>query len=174
MRLARSADFDAVYRICMHPTVIPHLSFEPMSTGEFGSIFNALLESQHFLIFENDRSIGGFARVSRHPGRSQHTAFISTLAVDPARHATGFSYRMMDKILSDLRSDSVRRAELVVEVDNARAIRFYERHGFAIEGTMRAAYRRAHEDRDIDSHIMAIVFCAIAPNALLQTANGLA
>ena len=168
-RLARATDFESVHRICMHPAVIPFLSFEPMTASEFESIFAALLESQRFFVFESAASIGGFAHVSRHAGRSQHTAFISTLAVDPALHATGFAQCMLQTILSDLRSESVRRVELVVETDNARAIRFYKRNRFSIEGTMRGSYRRAHEERDIDSHIMAIVY----PATVLATPGAL-
>lgn len=157
-RLARAADFESVHRICMHPAVIPFLGFEPMPASEFESIFAALLGSERFFIFECAASIGGFAHVSRHAGRSQHTAFISTLAVDPDLHASGFAQSMLQTVLSDLRSESVRRVELVVETDNVRAIRFYKRNGFSVEGTLRGSYRRAHEDCDIDSHIMAIVY----------------
>jgi ribosomal protein S18 acetylase RimI-like enzyme len=157
-RLARATDFDSVYRISMHPAVVPFLSFEPMAASDFEPFFASLLESQHFFVFDRAASIGGFAHVSRHAGRSHHTAFISTLAVDPELHATGFAQAMMVRILRDLRSEAVRRVELVVEADNLRAIRFYQRNGFSIEGTMRGSYRRAHEDRDIDSHIMALVY----------------
>jgi len=154
-RCAQASDFESVYRISMHPAVIPFLSFEPMSRRDFQPIFAGLLDSERFFIFECAAAPGGFAHVSRHPGRSRHTAFISTLAVDPHLHASGFAHAMMQRILADLRSQSVRRVELVVETDNLRAIRFYKRNGFSIEGTMRGAYRRAHESRDIDSHIMA-------------------
>jgi putative acetyltransferase len=157
-RLAATSDLESTHRICMHPAVIPFLSFEPMSVGEFAPIFAGLLESQHFFIFEQGSSIGGFAHVSRHPGRSHHTAFISTLAVDPLLHSTGFAREMMTRILSDLECDAVRRVELVVEADNPRAIRFYERMGFLIEGTMRGSYRRAQDAVDVDSHIMAFLF----------------
>jgi putative acetyltransferase len=142
----------------MHPTVIPFLSFEPMAASEFRPLFASLLNSERFFVFEHDTAIGGFAHVLRHPGRSHHTAFISTLAIDPHLHASGFAQSMMQQILSDLRSESVRRVELVVEADNPRAIRFYKRNGFSIEGTMRGSYRRAHEHRDVDSHIMALVY----------------
>jgi ribosomal protein S18 acetylase RimI-like enzyme len=141
----------------MHPAVIPFLSFEPMSAADFSPLFFGLLQSQGFFVFESASRLAGFAHVSRHPGRSHHAAFISTLAVDPDLHGSGFSGLMMRRILRDLRAESVRRVELVVETDNLRAIRFYEGHGFSIEGTLRNSYRRAHEDRDIDSHIMAIV-----------------
>jgi ribosomal protein S18 acetylase RimI-like enzyme len=157
-RLARATDFDSVYRISMHPAVIPFLSFEPMTASDFKPFFAGLLESQRFFVFDHIASVGGFAHVSRHAGRSHHTAFISTLAVDPEFHATGFAQAMMIRILRDLRSEAVRRVELVVETDNLRAIRFYKRNGFSTEGTLRGSYRRAHEDRDIDSHIMAIVY----------------
>src|SRR5437764_13158257 len=101
-RLARATDFDSVYRISMHPAVIPFLSFEPMTASDFKPFFAGLLESQRFFVFDRAASIGGFAHVSRHAGRSHHTAFISTLAVDPELHASGFAQLMMLRILSDL------------------------------------------------------------------------
>jgi len=157
-RLARAIDFESIYRICMHSAVIPFLSFEPMAASEFQPFFSSLLNSERFFVFEQDAAIGGFAQVSRYPGRSHHTAFISTFATDPHLHASGFAQSIMQRILSDLRCESVRRVELVVEADNPRAIRFYKRNGFRIEGTMRGSYRRAHEHRDIDSHIMALLY----------------
>ena len=46
-------------------------------------------------------------------------------------------------ILRKLAADGVRRIELFAEADNLRALRFYEKHGFAREGVFRGAFRRA-------------------------------
>jgi hypothetical protein len=53
------------------------------------------------------------------------------------------------------REGGARRVELRVEADNARAIRFYENAGFAREGVLGGALRRAGEDRDVDEIVMA-------------------
>lgn len=156
-RLAAQSDLEQVYRICSHDAVIPYLSFDAMSQTEFGPIFAGLLDSRAFFVFEQASRIAGFMHVARHAGRSHHVAFISTLAVDPAVRGSGFARQMLLRVLGELQSQGVRRVELVVETDNARGIRFYQRTGFRIEGTMRRCYRRAHEDEDIDSHTMGLL-----------------
>jgi len=58
-------------------------------------------------------------------------------------------------VLTRLRAEGVRRLELMLEADNPRALRFYEKQGFEFEGRLRAAYRRSHEDHDVDELLMA-------------------
>lgn len=65
---------------------------------------------------------------------------------------------MVEDALARLRAAGVKRVELFVETDNARAIRFYKRLGFEIEGTLRDFYKRASDAHYVDEHIMALLF----------------
>jgi len=160
-RLLHPDDAAAVHAIYMDETVIPYLTVDPMPRPEFAAMLNDYIAAGTFRVFERRREIVGFANVTRFIGRSKHVAQLGPLAVKASHQGSGVAHTIFTMLLDDLRADGVRRVELTVEVDNPRAIRFYQRQGMAIEGTLRGAYRRAHEDRDIDSYMMALLLAHI-------------
>ncbi len=92
----------------------------------------------------------GFYKAQRHIGRAAHVAYIGTLAVAPEVKGRGVARAMFEDAIARLRRAGIRRVELTVEADNLRAIAFYQRFGFSHEGTQRAAYKRADDDRYVD------------------------
>ncbi|MNK52899.1 Phosphinothricin N-acetyltransferase [compost metagenome] len=157
-RPAAPSDFDAVFDLYMHERVVPYLGYDPMPRDDFRPIFQGLLDSGAFFIFEVDGQLAGFYRVTRYPGRAQHVASLGTLAVDPNLHGRGIAQTMVTDVLARLKAEGVRRVELMAESDNATALRFYARLGFVQEGTLRQFYRRAGEADFIDEHLMALLF----------------
>jgi len=61
---------------------------------------------------------------------------------------------MITSAIEEMRRLGIRRAELMAEDDNPRALAFYRRMGFAEEGVQRRAYRRAGENTDVDEILM--------------------
>jgi putative acetyltransferase len=157
-RLATPCDFDAVFDLYMHEKVVPYLGYDPMPHDDFRAVFQGLLDSGGFFIFEVDGRLAGFYRVTRYPGRAQHVASLGTLAVDPALHGRGVAQTMVIDVLARLKAEGVRRVELMAESDNTTALRFYARLGFVHEGTLRQFYRRAGEADFVDEHLMALLF----------------
>lgn len=149
-RLAVPTDFDRVYDIYMHEAVVPFLGFDPMPREAFGKVFDPLFESGCFYVFEVEGRVQGFYQARRHLGRAAHVAYLGTLAVAQQAQGSGIASAMMDDALAHLRNAGIARVELTVETDNPRAIAFYERFGFVLEGIQRAAYKRACEDRYVD------------------------
>lgn len=149
-RLANPADFDAVYDIYMHEEVVPFLGFDPMPRDAFGGIFDPLFQSGCFYVYEVEGRVLGFYTAQRYLGRAVHVAYLGTLAVAPEVKGSGIASTMMDDALARLRNAGIIRVELTVEADNPRAIAFYERFGFMHEGTQRAAYKRASDERYVD------------------------
>jgi len=149
-RLATPADQQRVYDIYMHPDVERYLGFDPMPREHFGKVFEPLFESAGFYVFEDDGVVQGFYKVQRHLGRAAHVAYLGTLAVAPEVRGSGLARRMMQEALAKLAASGIRRVELTVEADNPRAIAFYERFGFAHEGTQRAAYKRSSDEGFVD------------------------
>ncbi|WP_099794269.1 GNAT family N-acetyltransferase [Variovorax sp. 54] len=157
-RPAAASDFDTVFDLYMHEKVVPYLGYDPMPRDDFRAIFQELLDSRGFFIFEVDGQVAGFYRVTRYPGRAQHVASLGTLAVDPTLHGRGIARTMVTDVLARLKAEGVRRVELMAESDNATALRFYARLGFVQEGTLRQFYRRANDADFIDEHLMALLF----------------
>lgn len=156
-RLATRDDEAAVFAIYMHARVIPFLSVDPMPREAFHAVYEELLASGGFFVFEVDGAVAGFYSATRYAARTRHVVCLGTLAVDPALHGSGVAYAMLHDALARLRADGIRRVELYVECDNARARRFYERLGFVVEGTLRAYYKRAGEEGYVDELVMGLL-----------------
>jgi RimJ/RimL family protein N-acetyltransferase len=149
-RLVTPADFDRVYDIYMHDAVVSFLGFDPMPRDAFAKVFDPLVESGCFYVFEIEGRVQGFYQVQRHLGRAAHVAYLGTLAVAPEVKGSGIAAAMIEDVITRLRSAGITRVELTVEADNPRAIAFYERLGFVHEGTQRAAYKRASDEAYVD------------------------
>ncbi|HAW25000.1 MAG: GNAT family N-acetyltransferase [Gammaproteobacteria bacterium] len=149
-RLVAPADYDRVYDIYMHETVVPFLGFDPMPREAFSKVFDPLFESGCFYLYEVDGEVMGFYKAQRHVGRTAHVAYLGTLAVAPEAQGRGVAIAMMQDAISRLWQAGITRIELTVEADNPRAIALYERLGFVHEGTQRAAYKRASDSGYVD------------------------
>ncbi|QBK05248.1 N-acetyltransferase [Hylemonella gracilis] len=154
-RLATLDDLQAVYALYMHEEVVPYLGHDPMPLAEFRAIMDELVASRSFYVVERDGQVRGFYRLSRHAGRARHGAYLGTFAVAPSERGTGLAASIIGDVVSRLRRDGVRRLELMLEADNPRALRFYEKQGFEFEGRLRNAYRRSDQDHDVDELLMA-------------------
>lgn len=63
------------------------------------------------------------------------TRGISKFYVCPAAHGTGVAAALLERLVRDARAEGIRGLWLATNVGNARARRFYERHGFSVVGT---------------------------------------
>lgn len=156
-RLARPDDIERVFAIYSHPQVVPYLTYEPMDLASFVPIYEELLRSGSFWVWEVEGAITGFYRATRYPGRVQHVLLLGTLAVDPARHGQGIGRAMIGDALERFRADGIRRVELYAESDNEQALSFYQRLGFEIEGTLRDFYKRAGQSHYVDEHVLGLL-----------------
>lgn len=156
-RRATPPDIEAVYAIYSHESVVPFLTYDPMSLGEFEAIYAELVASGNFWVWTVDGAIAGFYRSTRYPGRVQHVALLGTLAVDPRLHGQGIAHAMVTDAIERLKADGIKRIELYAESDNTQALRFYRKLGFVHEGTLRAFYKRADEPHYVDEHVMGLL-----------------
>ncbi|KQV78370.1 GNAT family N-acetyltransferase [Rhizobacter sp. Root1221] len=157
-RLAELSDLDPIFAIYMDAAVIPFLGFDPMPIEAFQPVFRELVESRCFYAYEVSGELAGFYKASRHPGRASHVAYLGSLAVAPKFQGLGVARAMVTEAIEELRSSGAKRVELIVESDNARALAFYARLGFEIEGRLRKFYKRAHEPAYVDDYIMSRIF----------------
>jgi ribosomal protein S18 acetylase RimI-like enzyme len=153
-RLATPDDLVAVHAIYMHPEVVPYLGIDPAPLEDFRPVFDALLASGAFYVVPRSGGIRGMYRVNRQEGRARHVATLQTLAVAPAERGTGIARAMIEEAIECMRADGILRVELMLEVDNPRALAFYRKLGFEQEGVLRCAYKRSHEDHYIDEIMM--------------------
>jgi len=158
-RLAVESDLTHVFDIYMRPSVIPYLGFDPMPLEEFRrQVFDDLIRSGCFFIIEHNDTVAGFLKVSRYPGRANHVAYIGSFAIHPDLHGAGAAKSIMEDVIANLQADGVKRIELIVESDNPKAITFYQKLGFNLEGTLRKFYKRADQNHYVDDHLMSRLF----------------
>lgn len=115
--------------------------------------FQGLTANDLLLVAELDGKVIGNGGLHRQSGRRQHVAMLG-MGVRDAWQGRGVGSALMAALIDS--ADNwldLRRLELMVYSDNARAIALYERFGFAREGLLRAyAYRAGSY---ADSLIMA-------------------
>jgi len=89
------------------------------------------------LVVEKDGRIIGNGGFERLHCRRSHVAYLG-MGLHDDFHGRGIGTRLLRELI-EIADDwlNLRRLELTVYVDNARAIALYERHGFEIEGTHR-------------------------------------
>ncbi len=102
-----------------------------------------------------DGRIVGCADVTQYQGRRRHAGGIN-LCVHDDFHGRRIGTAMMAALV-ELADDwlDLKRLELTVQTDNARAIRLYRKFGFEVEGTLRANGFRG--GAYVDAHVMARV-----------------
>ncbi|MBY6004374.1 GNAT family N-acetyltransferase [Salipiger bermudensis] len=82
-------------------------------------------------------TLSGMVGLRRLPfARAAHRVEIGAFYIRPALHGAGAAAQLLAAIIDHVRPLGVWQLELCVAERNARAIRFYERHGFVWQGRM--------------------------------------
>ena len=151
------ADFEAVYEIYMDETVNPFQLFEPMSRAAFRPIFNEFMAASGFQVYEVDGRVIAAVVVRRFTHRLAHLAYLGSFGIKLAYQGQGYGTRIIRELVRDLRAEGVTRLELLVEADNGRAIAFYQKLGFEMEGTHRHYLKRATDAGYTNAHLMGLL-----------------
>ncbi len=146
-----------VFYIYMDESVVHYLGYDPMSLESFRPVYQRLLHDKNFFVYEVSGDIAGFYNASRHFGRTNHVAHLGSLAVAPQLQGRGVAREMVLSAIEELKTSGVKRIQVIVESDNPRAISFYKRLGFKIEGTLRKFYKRSHQSHYVDDQIMSLL-----------------
>ena len=148
---AAAQDFDQVYGILMHEAVNPYMNYPLLSKDEFQEIWLDIFDHLH--LWKNDDTIWGLAVITKGTHRIKHIAHIDKLAINQDLNQKGLGTIFFSKIISTLEQEGFNRIELGVEIDNKRAISFYKKLGFVIEGVRKKMLNR--EGEFIDNYYMA-------------------
>jgi putative acetyltransferase len=156
LRPITAEDFDRVYAVYMDKTVNPYMTYPVMEKQAFYPVFSDLKQRDEFLAFEVNGEMVGFCTLARGRGRTQHKVMIESLGITGAQQGKGVGTLFMKGLLKHIARQGVKRVELIVESDNEKAINFYQKMGFAIEGRLRSYFKR--KAQYIDDLYMALVW----------------
>ena len=97
----------------------------------------AMLEAgTWFGAFDGDEMIGQAALIPVRAEAARHRAEIGAFYITESRHGTPAAQVLLDTLVDLARDRGADQLELFVAQVNPRAIRFYERNGFARYGTL--------------------------------------
>ncbi len=154
--LAQEQDFDRVYDILMHEKVNPYMNYPVLKKSGFREIWLDIFDQLH--LWKKDEEILGLVVIKKGTHRIKHIAYIEKLVINQSLENKslknkGLGTIFFQKIISSLSEEGFTKIELGVEVDNKRAISFYKKFGFEIEGTRKNLLNR--EGKFIDNYFMA-------------------
>ena len=135
LRAARLSDAEAIAALhCLpgfrHGTLRPPFVSPQQVRERLERPFNG-----HMLVAFAGEALIGQVSVAQHSGRKSHAGEIG-IGIHDDWVGQGIGHRLMSEIITVAdRWMGLRRLELTVQTDNARAITLYKRHGFVIEGT---------------------------------------
>ena len=156
VRRARVEDAEAFAAVMSHPQVLGGLLQVPFNdAAEWRARLTDMLkpgEPRLLLVAEVDGEVVGNAGLNQQPGaplRRRHAMGLG-MAVAPTHWRRGVGSALM-RALIDWADNwaGVLRIELSVFTDNAPAIALYQRHGFEVEGTLRAFALREGRYADV-------------------------
>lgn len=102
----------------------PHIDFNSRVAWWRERWHQELIPVAHVVIAESDGALAGFVTVD------PATLYLDQLVVAPEHWGTGIAAALLD----EAKRLSPQGLELLVNRDNPRAIRFYEKHGFVYAG----------------------------------------
>lgn len=108
------------------------------------SLFNYFYETfpQGLIVAEKAHKIVGFiVGVKINP----NTAKILMLSVSESHRNQNIGSALLNTFLKDILKENVYRVELEVRVDNEKAIKFYQKHGFKIIGKIKGFYKNGED-----------------------------
>lgn len=157
-RPARLSDFEFFYHLYMHPEINPFLLYEPMEKSAFEPIFEQLLSDEVLFVFEDNHAPIGMFKLIPLRHRTAHIAYLGGVAIDPRFSGQGFAQKMFAEIIALGKTRNLKRIELSVSVENARAIALYEKCGFQQEGVLRKYTYLQSENRYLDEALMSFLY----------------
>jgi putative acetyltransferase len=129
-----------------------------MEKSAFEPIFQQLLDDKVLYVFEDNHIPIGMFKLIPLKHRTAHIAYLGGVAIDPRFAGQGFAQKMFAEIITLGKSRNLKRIELSVSVENARAIALYEKCGFQQEGVLRKYTYLQSENRYLDEALMAYLY----------------
>ena len=124
LRPYAAADEDAAIELWRRTWAhhFPHIDFNARVAWWRERWLQELVPVAHVVVAERDGALVGFVTVD------PATLYLDQLVVAPEHWGSGVS----DALLDEAKRLSPKGLDLLVNKDNARAIRFYEKHGFVL------------------------------------------
>lgn len=139
------------------------LSMTPSDLGS-GSRprFGVTIPVEDTWIAEAAGQVAGYVVIGRRTSleSNRHVGLLRAIAVAPTQRGTSLAQELMGVAIAAARERGMRKLCLTVLGSNPRAIAFYKRHGFVVEGTLRDEFLL--RDVYVDDVLMALDLASYA------------
>ncbi|MBM3605930.1 MAG: GNAT family N-acetyltransferase [Alphaproteobacteria bacterium] len=105
-----------------------------------------------FAMLKGQEPVGIMGLMLQRGGKRSHRATIIMVYLHESERGSGLASALLQAVMGFGKESGVRQFELNVNHTNAKAIRFYKRHGFATVGKILAAL--IEDSREVDELIM--------------------
>ena len=133
-RKATLGDFEALYETYMDAENNPFMLWEIMDRESFLPIIREMVGAGDLFVYEIEGAVAAAYRLTRKQHRLSHVAYLGSFAVHPRFKRKGLGSQVMYELMEDVSSQGVKRLELLVVNDNKKAVEFYKKLGFKVEG----------------------------------------
>jgi len=93
-----------------------------------------------FVAFVGSRPIGLMALKQSQQSKMRHRSALTMVYVNEYFRGAGLATALLDNLMEHAKDNGIRQIELGVRADRATAIRFYQRAGFKVIGTVPQGY----------------------------------
>ena len=139
------------------------LSMTPTDLGAVARPrFGVTIPLEDTWVAEDAGQVVGYAVIGRRTTleSNRHVGVLRAIAVAPAQRGTSLAQELMRAAIAAARERGMRKLCLTVLGSNPRAIAFYKRHGFVVEGTLRDEFLL--RDVYVDDVLMALDLASYA------------
>jgi RimJ/RimL family protein N-acetyltransferase len=157
LRKVKRDDFNEVYEIYMDETVNPFVNFEIMDKESFQPIFDKMIAEGGLHVYDSEGVIISALVIKRFEHRLKHLAYVGAFGIKKSHQGRGIGTKIMQETKRKLQLEGVRRIALRVEADNQRALGFYKKLGFQLEGTLQNHMKREQDPDYVDVHSMGLL-----------------
>ncbi len=159
IRKAEERDLSALHQIYMHEEINPYITIDIMNEKDFEPILKEIFASGEMLVLEDDNEVVGACLLKNLSRRCHHVLQVAIFAVHPSYQGKKYGTHLMHHIIENVKAfrQHIKRIELLLVVDNRVGVKFYQKFGFKIEGTLRNFMKRPEEDAYTDARIMALL-----------------
>ena len=130
-------DVKRIYDIVFNEEVLPFMPYPNMSLEQFQSELQKRSDRTFLYVYETAKEISGVVELRKGENKQNHIGHVAVFAVHPDFQNKGIGSEMMKHLLSITHDYGIKKLCLNVVSKNQRAIDFYKKFGFLIEGYFR-------------------------------------
>lgn len=160
-RLVNAQDFGSIYSLYMDAYSNAFLTYDMMEEEDFYKIYLPLVQTKTVYAVEDNHHIVATYRLVPKTDRQAHILYLGSFAVVKDMQGQGSGSMILQQIKTEAVINNKFRIELSVNIDNAPAIRVYQKNGFVVEGKLRNNYRLSSTGKYYDEYLMAWIYEAI-------------